>query len=263
VSTPLIPTLGRQRQADFWVRGQPGLQSEFQDSQSYTEKPCLEKQNKNKNKTKQNKKAQLVNEPAQRILRSSLVFGLMRGQIFVSQCPDSLFNCPAPRYVKEMLLKELRQCTREKEKWDGLLWFEVTDCKRRKQNLDPTPSVFKLLMRNRVALVFIPRHEHLNRSPRKRFTWGLLTSLVFIQAASGLLWSPFLTRGTSGLLAQPKESYHLPCLSKRICKLPHLHKGGGTKIFCLYSMDPITFTLLLRGTGDLYILYISQRLKLE
>jgi hypothetical protein len=24
------------------VRGQPGLQSEFQDSQGYTEKPCLE-----------------------------------------------------------------------------------------------------------------------------------------------------------------------------------------------------------------------------
>jgi hypothetical protein len=27
----------------FLVRGQPGLQSEFQDSQGYTEKPCLEK----------------------------------------------------------------------------------------------------------------------------------------------------------------------------------------------------------------------------
>jgi hypothetical protein len=40
---PLIPALGRQRQADFWVWGQPGLQSEFQDSQGYTEKPCLEK----------------------------------------------------------------------------------------------------------------------------------------------------------------------------------------------------------------------------
>jgi hypothetical protein len=38
---PLIPALGRQRQADFWVRGQPGLQSEFQDSHGYTEKPCL------------------------------------------------------------------------------------------------------------------------------------------------------------------------------------------------------------------------------
>jgi hypothetical protein len=36
------------RQADFWVRGQPGLQSEFQDSQSYTKKPCLKKQNKTK-----------------------------------------------------------------------------------------------------------------------------------------------------------------------------------------------------------------------
>jgi hypothetical protein len=41
---PLILALGRrQRQADFWVQGQPGLQSEFQDSQGYTEKPCLGK----------------------------------------------------------------------------------------------------------------------------------------------------------------------------------------------------------------------------
>jgi hypothetical protein len=55
--TPLIPALGRQRQrqADFWVWGQPGLQSEFQDSQGYTEKPCLKKNKKQKTK-KQNKK---------------------------------------------------------------------------------------------------------------------------------------------------------------------------------------------------------------
>jgi hypothetical protein len=44
----LIPALWRQRQADFWVWGQPGLQSEFQDSQGYTEKPCLENQKSNK-----------------------------------------------------------------------------------------------------------------------------------------------------------------------------------------------------------------------
>jgi hypothetical protein len=44
----LIPALGRQRQADFWVQGQPGLQSEFQDSQGYTEKPCLGKQKQKK-----------------------------------------------------------------------------------------------------------------------------------------------------------------------------------------------------------------------
>jgi hypothetical protein len=39
----LIPALRRQRQVDFWVWGQPGLQSEIQDSQGYTEKPCLRK----------------------------------------------------------------------------------------------------------------------------------------------------------------------------------------------------------------------------
>jgi hypothetical protein len=35
---------------DFWVQGQPGLQREFQDSQGYTEKPCLEKTKQNNNK---------------------------------------------------------------------------------------------------------------------------------------------------------------------------------------------------------------------
>jgi hypothetical protein len=46
--TPLIPALGRQRQVDFLVQGQPGLQSEFQDSQGYTEKACLGKKKKKK-----------------------------------------------------------------------------------------------------------------------------------------------------------------------------------------------------------------------
>jgi hypothetical protein len=50
--TLLIPALGRQRQADFRVQGQPGLQSEFQDIQGYTEKPCLEKPKKQKTKNK-------------------------------------------------------------------------------------------------------------------------------------------------------------------------------------------------------------------
>ena len=38
--------------ADFWVWGLPGLQSEFQDSQGYTEKPYLEKPKKNIKKQK-------------------------------------------------------------------------------------------------------------------------------------------------------------------------------------------------------------------
>jgi hypothetical protein len=49
---PLISALRRQKQADFWVRGQPGLQSEFQDSQGYTEKPCLKKNQEGKKKKK-------------------------------------------------------------------------------------------------------------------------------------------------------------------------------------------------------------------
>jgi hypothetical protein len=36
-----------QRQADFWVRDQSGLQSEFQDSQGHTKKPCLKKKTTN------------------------------------------------------------------------------------------------------------------------------------------------------------------------------------------------------------------------
>jgi hypothetical protein len=37
--TPLITALGRQRQADFSVQGQPGLQSKFQDSLSIQRNP--------------------------------------------------------------------------------------------------------------------------------------------------------------------------------------------------------------------------------
>jgi hypothetical protein len=49
--TPLIPALRRQRQTDFWVQSRPGLQSKFQDSQGYREKPCLKKKKKKKKST--------------------------------------------------------------------------------------------------------------------------------------------------------------------------------------------------------------------
>ena len=59
-----------KRQADFWVQGQPGLQSEFQDSQGYTGRYFPEKQTnkqtkKNKKtKTKQQQKQQQQNDSA-------------------------------------------------------------------------------------------------------------------------------------------------------------------------------------------------------
>ena len=54
--------LGRQRQVDFWVWGQTGLQSEYQDSQGYTENPCLEKTKNQKPKQKQKQKQKQINE---------------------------------------------------------------------------------------------------------------------------------------------------------------------------------------------------------
>jgi hypothetical protein len=44
---------------DFWVRDQPGLQSEFQDSQDYTEKPWLEKNKQKKDTTECPKKLEM------------------------------------------------------------------------------------------------------------------------------------------------------------------------------------------------------------
>ena len=57
---PLISALGRQRQMDFWIWSQPGLQSKFQDSQGYTEKSCLKKPKQTNKQTKSFKKLSLV-----------------------------------------------------------------------------------------------------------------------------------------------------------------------------------------------------------
>jgi hypothetical protein len=40
---PLVSVLRRQRQMNLYIQGQPGLQSEFQDSQGYTENPFIKK----------------------------------------------------------------------------------------------------------------------------------------------------------------------------------------------------------------------------
>jgi hypothetical protein len=44
VAQAFNPSTREAEAGDFWVWGQPGLQSELQDSQGYTEKPCLKKQ---------------------------------------------------------------------------------------------------------------------------------------------------------------------------------------------------------------------------
>jgi hypothetical protein len=60
---------------NFCVQGQPDLQSEFQDSQGYTEKPCLEKtKTKNKQKNKKQKKPNQTNKP-KKPPKNYLVYG--------------------------------------------------------------------------------------------------------------------------------------------------------------------------------------------
>jgi hypothetical protein len=55
---PLIPALEGKRSVDLWVQVQPSLQSEFQHSQGYTEKPCLKKQT---NKQQQQQQKRFIN----------------------------------------------------------------------------------------------------------------------------------------------------------------------------------------------------------
>lgn len=45
---PIIPALRRQSQGNLSVRGQPDVQSDLQDSESYTEKSHFEKSSKQK-----------------------------------------------------------------------------------------------------------------------------------------------------------------------------------------------------------------------
>jgi hypothetical protein len=84
--TPLIPALGRQRQADFWVWGQLGLLSEFQDSQGYTEKSCLE----NKQTNKQTQKN--------------------CGRTFLERPPYKMFTCRRKIHKKRKVLRMADVC---------------------------------------------------------------------------------------------------------------------------------------------------------
>ena len=63
-----------------WVQSQPGLQSEFQDTEGYTEKPCLKKK-----QTKQNKQKTprfVYKETSVNIL--IIIATLLLGEIFLS-----------------------------------------------------------------------------------------------------------------------------------------------------------------------------------
>ena len=62
---PLIPALGRQRQADFWVWGQPGLQSS-RTARAIQRNPVSKNKNNNNNNNKKYKDRNDVPEKARR-----------------------------------------------------------------------------------------------------------------------------------------------------------------------------------------------------
>ena len=76
---PLIEAFGKKSQADFWVYGQHGLQSEFQDSQDYTEKHCLKNsktKNQNKIKPKTETKKQNKTKDINVFFKSQMIISL-------------------------------------------------------------------------------------------------------------------------------------------------------------------------------------------
>jgi hypothetical protein len=74
--TPLIPALGRHRQANFWVQGQPGIQSEFQIARDIQRNPVLKNKQTNKQTNTQQQEQKRVGSENSRISHSLHVFQL-------------------------------------------------------------------------------------------------------------------------------------------------------------------------------------------
>ena len=90
-----------KRQTDLWVQGQPGLQIKFQDSQGYTEKPCLEKPKSNqltKHITK--KQIQKLQQKIQTNIQKPTSSPGQERWINESPC----FSCRGPRFDSQHLL---------------------------------------------------------------------------------------------------------------------------------------------------------------
>ncbi|XP_033048034.1 POM121-like protein 12 [Trachypithecus francoisi] len=66
--------------------------------------------------------------------------------------------------TRETLLRTLSQCHKESARFEGPLWFEVSDSKGGRWNLEPRPSAFKPLSKNGVVASFVPRPGPLKSS---------------------------------------------------------------------------------------------------
>ena len=140
----LIPDLGSQRQAEFWVLGQPDLESEFQTTQR---NPVSKKKKKTK-KEKQNKKVTTNNH--QRLAQSSSE-GLSAVVFWITYINQHWDSKQKLRDLEHSVLNEIspsnpsphssRNCAEEckcQKRWrilgkraidiQELCTFELTDC---------------------------------------------------------------------------------------------------------------------------------------
>jgi hypothetical protein len=136
---PLTPAFGRQRQTDFWVRGEPGLQSEFQDSQGYTKKPCLEKQTtKTKNPTNKQTNKQTKKPTLELFL---FWFGLSSGHIVNSRSWLGIQDQVTPKPVQPRSVLP-SWCPAWAHIWTSnpLLWGDLESHFWRWSRLNPAPT---------------------------------------------------------------------------------------------------------------------------
>lgn len=79
----------------------------------------------------------------------------------IAEHPEEL---PDP-CAKETVLRALSQCKKGTRRFDGPLWFEVSEVKNRRPNPEPKRfSAFKPWIKNGVAASFVPKPGPLNRN---------------------------------------------------------------------------------------------------
>ena len=109
-----------KRQADFWVQGQPGLQSDFHNSQGYTGRSCPKKTKQNKTKTKTKTKTKNKNKTKQNKKKTTRLFKMRTSDLFF------LFVCFfSGKYMElENILSEVTQTPKE---ICMNIWYILTD----------------------------------------------------------------------------------------------------------------------------------------
>ncbi|XP_039729302.1 POM121-like protein 12 [Pteropus medius] len=100
----------------------------------------------------------------------------IRSPVIVTIAPPerkgSLYRCapvqelPDP-CARETVLKALSQCKKGRKKFDGPLWFEISDATSTQLSPERRPSAFKPVRKNGETLPFVPRPGPLRRASER------------------------------------------------------------------------------------------------